>query len=371
MKIGIILGTRPEIIKVAPVIRYCIKEKLDFFVIHTGQHYSYNMDKIFFEEMEIPEPKYQLNIKSSAPHKQGEHTGKMIIKIEEILLDEEPDSILVHGDTNTALSGALCAVKISTTKDYTGRFIHVGHIESGLRSFDRSMPEEVNRVIVDHLSNAVFPPTKSGNQNLLNEGIKPEKIHITGNTIVDAVMQNLKLSKKKFNVLEKLGLNDKGYFLVTAHRQESVDVKDRLQNIITALEMIKQEFKIPVVYPIHPRTMKMLEKFEIIVPKSINIIEPLGFLEFLQLESHAKMTLTDSGGVQEESCILKVPCITLRNNTERPETLESGANMIGGYDPETILGCVRQMLDKKTDWKNPFGDGNAAKKIIDCMSELS
>jgi UDP-N-acetylglucosamine 2-epimerase (non-hydrolysing) len=369
MKIALIVGTRPEIIKVSPLIRYCEKKGIEYFILHTGQHYSSNMDKIFFEELELPAPKHQLNIKSISPVKQGAHTGNMLIEIEAILLEESPDVVLVHGDTNTALAGALSAAKISTTKEYSGRNIKLGHIESGLRSYDRSMPEEINRVIVDHLSNVLFPPTPGAVSNLEKEGIPSENIVVTGNTIVDAVYENLEIAERKIDTLSELKIKKKDYILVTVHRQESVDVETRLHNIIEALVKVQVEFDLPVIYPMHPRTSKMIKKFNIIVPETIRIIRPVGFLEFLQLEDNAKLILTDSGGIQEEACILGVPCVTLRNNTERPETVESGANIIAGYSPENILKCARVMMDKKIKYNNILGDGNAAKLIIERLQQ--
>ena len=368
MLIAIIVGTRPEIIKMSPVIRHCINKKIGFFVIHSGQHYSFNMDQVFFEELELPQPKYNLGIKSTAPFRQGEHTGRMMIDIEKILLKEQPDIVLVHGDTNTTLAGALTTSKISTTKEYTGRHIKLGHVEAGLRSFDRNMPEEINRVIADHLSDYLFAPTGQSKENLVKEGIDPKKIFVTGNTIFDAVLENLRIADKKFSMLDKLSLKKNGYFLATIHRQESVDVKERLKNILKGLELVYNYSKIPIIYPIHPRTKKLIENFNLDIPKCIKIIEPLGFLEFLQLEANARLILTDSGGIQEESCILKVPCVTLRKTTERPETIKAGSNIIAGYEPESILASAKEMLKSERNWANPFGDGKAAEKIMKILA---
>ncbi|HJH27521.1 MAG TPA: UDP-N-acetylglucosamine 2-epimerase (non-hydrolyzing) [Methanophagales archaeon] len=352
MKISIILGTRPEIIKMSPVIRECEKQSLDYFIFHTGQHYSYNLDKIFFEELELPKAKYNLDVGSGTHAKE---TGMMLIGIEKVLKEKKPDVVLVEGDTNTVLAGALSAAKLH---------IKVGHIEAGLRSYDRNMPEEINRVLADHVSDYLFAPTEKAKENLLREGIEKNKIFVTGNTIVDAVYQNLEIAKRKVDILNKLNLNPEEYFLVTAHRQENVDVKERLKGILDSLELVYHEFNRPIIYPVHPRTMKRIKEFGLEVPKGIELIEPLGFLEFLQLEANAKLVLTDSGGVQEETCILKVPCVTLRDNTERPETLEVGSNVLVGVNQNKILEGVKKMMDKERNWINPFGDGKTGERIL-------
>ena len=365
MKIAVILGTRPEIIKMSPIIRECMKRNLDYFILHTGQHYSYNLDKIFFEELELPEAKYNLDV-GSGTH--AEETGKMLIGIEKVLKEEKPDIALVEGDTNTVLAGALAASKLH---------IKVGHVEAGLRSYDRNMPEEINRVLTDHISDYLFAPTGKAKENLLREGIEEDKIFVTGNTIVDAVYQNLEIAKRKVGILDKLNLNHEEYFFVTAHRQENVDVKEKLKGVLEGLELVYRKFNLPIIYPIHPRTMKKIREFGLEVPKGVTVIEPLGFLEFLQLESNAKLVLTDSGGVQEETCILKVPCVTLRDNTERPETLEVGSNVLSGVNQERILESVKIMLSKQTLRKfdrnaslngdNPFGDGKAGRRTVELL----
>lgn len=358
MKIAIILGTRPEIIKMSPIVRECQKRRLQYFIIHTNQHYSFNLDRIFFKELNLPLPKYNLNVGSET---HGAQTGKMLIKIEDVLLKEKPDIVLVEGDTNTVLAGALAAVKLH---------IKVGHIEAGLRSYFREMPEEINRILVDHCSHLLFAPTKIAKEILQREGIPSKKIFLTGNTIVDAVFQNFKLAEKKSKILKDLGLQKEKYFLLTAHREENVDDKNKLSGILKGVGLISKRFSLPVVYPIHPRTKKMLKKFKIPVSKSINLIEPLGYLDFLQLQKNVKLILTDSGGIQEEACIIKVPCVTLRDNTERPETIEKGSNLLSGTDPVMILRCASIMLKKDKKWQNPFGSGKAAEKIIEIIQKI-
>ncbi|SES77407.1 UDP-N-acetylglucosamine 2-epimerase (non-hydrolysing) [Methanococcoides vulcani] len=351
MKVAIVLGTRPEIIKMSPIIRECEKQGLDYYILHTGQHYSHEMDRVFFEDLELPQPTYNLDV-GSGMH--GEQTGKMLAGIEQILLKDTPDVVLVQGDTNTVLAGALAASKLH---------IKVGHVEAGLRSFNRDMPEEINRIMADHISDYLFAPTENSRQYLLNEGIPDEKIHITGNTVVDAVFQNLEIAKRKTNVLEKFGVEQKGYFLTTIHRAENVDNKERLQSILNAFEQIHSKYELPMIFPAHPRTVKMMENFDLTAPEGTQIVEPVGYLDFLQLENGAKLIITDSGGLQEEACIHGVPCVTLRDNTERPETVEVGSNVVAGIGAN-IMDAVETMIKKNSDWTNPYGNGTAGELTI-------
>ncbi len=348
--IAIILGTRPEIIKMSPIIRECEKRHMDYFIVHTGQHYSYNMDKVFFEQLNLPEARYNLDI-GSGMH--GEQTARMLSGIEKILVKEKPDTILVEGDTNTVLAGALAACKLH---------MKVGHVEAGLRSYDNQMPEEINRVLTDHCSDYLFSPTEKSREILLREGISEKKIFVVGNTIVDAVYQNIKLSKD--DTMKNLGLTQKEYILATIHRQENVDNNERFRNIIEGIELVSKELNVSVIYPIHPRSRKMMANFGLNIDGRIRLIEPLDYLNFLQLEANARVIMTDSGGLQEESCILKVPCVTLRDNTERPETLDVGSNILAGTEPGKILKCTQKMISKEKNWKNPFGDGDTSRKII-------
>jgi len=358
MNIAIIIGTRPEIIKMSPIIRECQRKKIDFFILHTNQHYSKSLDRIFFNELELPRVKYSLNIGSGT---QAEELGRMLISVEKVLTKERPDIVLVEGDTNTVLAGALAAVKLH---------IKVGHIEAGLRSYFREMPEEINRILTDHCSDFLFAPTKMAKEILINEGICKSKIFITGNTIVDAVYQNLKKGQNKSKILKELNLRKNEYILATIHRPENVDKKQRLKNILKGLELVYKKLELSIVFSIHPRTEKMISKFELKIPKGINLIEPIGFLDFLQLEKNAKLVLTDSGGVQEETCILRVPCVTLRDNTERLETLKVGSNVLAGTNSQKILNCAFKMLNRKRNWANPFGSGKAAKKIIEIINKI-
>ncbi|MFC1982056.1 non-hydrolyzing UDP-N-acetylglucosamine 2-epimerase [Chloroflexota bacterium] len=351
MKIAIILGTRPEIIKLGPVIRELEKKQADFFILHTGQHYSYYLNKVFFEQLGLPQPGYNLEAGSGS---HAEETGKILVGIEKVLLKESPDIILVQGDTNSVLAGALAAAKL---------LIKIGHVEAGLRSYDKSMPEEINRLLTDHISDYLYAPTSKAKEILLGEGIPESRIFVTGNTIVDAVYQNLEIAGEKRSALDALNLKEKGYLLVTLHRQENVDNRERFASILESIDRVAAEIKTSVIYPIHPRSKKMMAKFSLQC-RHITLAEPMDFLSFLQLESNARLVLTDSGGVQEEACILKVPCVTLRDNTERPETIDVGANILAGASPGRILGCIKLMLGRENNWQNPFGDGTAGKKIV-------
>lgn len=355
MSIAIILGTRPEIIKMAPVIRECQRRGLDHFVLHTGQHYSFELDRVFFEQLELPPSEYNLDA-GSGTH--ADQTGRIMTGIENVLMRAEPDVVLVQGDTNTVLAGALAAAKLH---------MKVGHVEAGLRSYDRSMPEEINRVVADHISDYLFAPTENSKANLIKEGITEGKISVTGNTIVDSVYQNREIAGRKVNVLRDLGLKPKEYFLVTAHRAENVDNRSRLKEILKGLELIESKFGLPVVFPMHPRTRKMINEFGLELD-GIRAIEPVGFLEFLQLEANARLALTDSGGVQEETCILGVPCVTLRDNTERPETLDNRSNVLSGANNAVvILERTDFMMNVENGWKNPFGDGKSGMHIVDSL----
>jgi UDP-N-acetylglucosamine 2-epimerase (non-hydrolysing) len=354
--ISIVIGTRPEIIKMSPVIRACMDQGLACEILHTGQHYSYAMDRIFFEQLNLPQPAYKLECGSAT---QGAQTAAILTGIEKCYLAQPPGITLVQGDTNTVLAGALAASKLH---------IPVGHVEAGLRSFDRSMPEEINRIIADHIADQLYAPTQTSVHNLELEGISREKIHLTGNTVVDAVLQNSKIAHTKVHPLEELGLEPRGYVLVTAHRAENVDDPVRLAEILTGIRNVSARFGLPALFPMHPRTQKMVREFSLST-EGIRVIDPVGYLEFLVLESKAALLLSDSGGVQEEGCILHVPCVTLRDNTERPETIDAGANMLAGTQPAKILAAAVQMMERARTWDNPFGKGDAAHQILAVCKE--
>jgi UDP-N-acetylglucosamine 2-epimerase (non-hydrolysing) len=355
--ICVVVGTRPGIIKMSPIIKELARRKIPHFVLHTGQHYSYRMDRKFFEDLELPEPLHQLP--SGRPGSlHGEQTGHMLAGIEAVLLQEKPRLVLVCGDANTNLAGALAARKLQ---------IEVGHVESGLRSNDWRMPEEHNRVIIDHISEYLFAPTARAKQNLIEDNVKGH-IFLTGNTVVDALAKHLEIAEAKSNILEKLSQKDHGYILITLHREENVDNVDVLKNIFAGLLQIGEKVNLPMLLPLHPRTRKRLDIFQLTDDIAriahLKIIDPVGYIDFLMLLSHTRVILTDSGGIQEESCILKVPCVTLRENTERQETVEVGSNTVAGTDPERILTMTAQSLGSARNWPNPFGDGKAAERIV-------
>jgi UDP-N-acetylglucosamine 2-epimerase (non-hydrolysing) len=312
------------------------------------------MDRIFFEQLDLPDASYNLDVGSGS---HGEQTGRMLGGIEEVLQRDRPDVVLVEGDTNTVLAGSVAAVKLG---------IRVGHVEAGLRSYDMGMPEEINRVLADHCSDFLFAPTPKSVEILRKEGIAEEKVFMVGNTIVDAVMQNLELARSKAYGLKVVGVDRGDFILATVHRQENVDDRVRFSGIVRGLCRVQEEFDVPVVYPVHPRAKKRLAEFSLNTGK-LRLVEPLDYLGFLQLESCAKLVLTDSGGVQEETCILKVPCVTLRENTERPETLEVESNILAGTDPDLILECARKMVEKEGRWRNPFGRGDSAERILNVI----
>jgi len=339
----------------SPVIRECRKRNVPFYVLHTGQHHSFEMDKVFFEDLALPPADHNLDV-GSGTH--GVQTGKILAGVEGVLAKDRPDVLLVQGDTNTVMAAALAASKMG---------VKVGHVEAGLRSWDRTMPEEVNRVVADHISDYLFPPTEEARKNLANEGID-KGVFVTGNTIVDAVLENRKLADARSDVLKNLGLRPRSYVLVTAHRQENVDSRERLTKIFEALEMVAKETGLSVIFPAHPRTQARMEEFGL-RPRGVSVLRPFGFLDFLQVEAGARLIITDSGGVQEEACILNVPCVTIRENTERPETVQAGANMLAGTDPEKILLSVWSMMNRKASWANPFGDGKAAAHILDALRD--
>ncbi len=358
-EICFILGTRPEIIKVSPLIKVLEKENIPSFIIHTGQHFDYALDKIFFEELRLKEPAYSLNIKAET---QGAQTGRMIEAIEKVLMGRKPCVVVVQGDTNTSLAGALAAVKLH---------IPVAHVEAGLRSYDKTMPEEVNRILIDHSSAILFAPTEISRKCLLVEGIKDEQIYLTGNTIVEALGENIALAEIKSNILATLNLKNTKHILVTVHRQENVDNRERLESIINALGKVAEKKSCVVLYPMHPRTKKMIAKFGIVMPSNIQVIEPLGYFDFLLLEKNAVFIVTDSGGIQEEACILHVPCITVRDNTERPETVLCGANTIAGTKGDDICSAIINQQDKKREWKQPFGEqGTIAIKMKEVLMKF-
>jgi UDP-GlcNAc3NAcA epimerase len=362
MKIATIIGARPQFIKAAVVSRAIANSNklvasnssiVTEVIVHTGQHYDHNMSEVFFKELEIPEPHLNLEV-GSGYH--GQQTGQMLIKLEEVMLSEKPDWVLVYGDTNSTLAGALAAVKLH---------IPVAHVEAGLRSFNKSMPEEHNRVLTDHCSDLLFCPTSAAVKNLKIEGVT-NGVHRVGDVMFDSVLFNTELATKRSKILETLKLQNKAYALATVHRAENTDDSPRLQAIFEALEQISSE-GLRVVLPLHPRTRKLYDPSRFSGAK-IKIIEPVSYLDMLQLEQQARLILTDSGGVQKEAYWMKVPCITLRDETEWIETVEAGWNILAGADRDKIVESAK--TDHKPSKQYPaYGDGKAGEKIVDILRQ--
>jgi UDP-N-acetylglucosamine 2-epimerase (non-hydrolysing) len=347
MKAAIVVGVRPEVIKIEPVVRALKKEGHTLFIITTDQHYSHNLFGSIYTQLELPLPKYTLKNDATSPAHQ---VAVVMTGVFNVLNSEFPDILLSYGDSNSSLGGALGAVEAG---------IPVGHIEAGLRSYDRQMPEEINRVLIDHTSDLLFAPTKTSKENLKLEGIR-ENVAITGNTVVDVLKRNLSRSERR---VRAFGLEPNGYVLLTTHRQENVDNLTKLKGIITGVNQVAERLNKKILFPVHPRTKKTLDLLRLALNKRWIVVEPIDYLSFLSIERNAALVLTDSGGVQEEACILRVPCVTLRTNTERPETLTVKANILAGTEPSVISAAATTVLKVPRIWENPFGDGTAGKKI--------
>lgn len=346
MKIASIVGARPQFIKCASVSRELRKEHEEV-LIHTGQHYDHGMSEVFFEELAIPKPDYNLNI-GSGTH--GHQTGAMLGAIEDVLQQENPDLVLVYGDTNSTLAGALAAAKLH---------VPVAHVEAGLRSFDRRMPEEINRVLTDHCSDLLFCPTKTAVENLAAEGITGG-VHLVGDVMVDAMNYNRAVAEERSRILEAVGVRPGEYLVITVHRPSNTDSRENMVAILSALA----EAGMPVVFPVHPRTRNYLGRYGLLakMPENVQVTEPLGYLDMLHLMAHAAKILTDSGGVQKEAYMLGVPCITLRENTEWVETVEAGWNVLVGAGREEIVSMIHEFAPAG-DQPPLFGDGRAAAGI--------
>ena len=377
MKIVIIVGARPQFIKAAAISRAIQtsdkkKKKIQEILVHTGQHYDYLMDRVFFEELDLPQPHYHLGVGSGS---HGKQTGIMLERIEAILQKEKPGAVLVYGDTNSTLAGALAAAKLN---------IPVAHVEAGLRSYNRRMPEEINRLITDHLSTFLFCPTAQAVQNLLKEGIRDGKGKIVknvGDVMYDSILYYSKIAEIKSTILKDLGLltlntqNSKlkthNYYLATLHRAENTDDTKRLKSILKALNEIGKEA--PVILPLHPRTKKMMGVHRLSMKsQGVKMINPVSYLNMLMLEKNAKAILTDSGGVQKEAYWLKVPCLTLRDETEWVETVKSGWNVLVGAETERIIEGVHEAMRKVLPRKEPnaFGNGKASGKIVELLIKI-
>jgi len=352
----IIVGTRPEIIKMAPLIR-ALKEQFQPYVfVHCGQHYDYNMSQQFIEELKLPKPDYGFKVKAYSP---GLQTSRILSIVERVVRKVRPKIVLVEGDTNGVLASALAAVKLN---------VSVGHVEAGLRSFDLRMPEEHNRRLVDHLSKYLFAPTEIARKNLEKEGVWGS-IYVTGNTVIDAVIQHMPLAEKKSSIMDKIGF--RRFALVTAHRAENVDDPAVLKSFVEAFA----EAPIPVVYPIHPRSKKRLRQqkmwSKLSKAENVQLLPPLGYFDFLVLMKNCEMIITDSGGIQEEATALPIrkPVLVIRLSTERPEAVEAGFAKVVGVEKQNILSAMEQTLNKKSMLfkTSPYGDGTAAEKIVEIL----
>ena len=351
----VVLGIRPDIINLYPIVKELQKRKCEYVIVHTGQHYSYFFDKLFFEQLNFPKPDHHLKVGSGT---QAQQMAALVERFEKVLLKEKPDLVFSFSDANPALSG-IVASKMG---------IKVAHLEAGMRSYDWRMPEEKNRRLMDSISDYLFTPTSGTKQNLLDEGIPSHRIFQVGKLIVD-VLDHFKEEINKNKILEKLGIEKKEYFLVTAHRPENVGVKTPLRNILESLGELYKTYGKIVIFPIHPRSRGSIKKFKLQVPWGVRLMDPLGFLEFSKLEKNAFCCVTDSGTVQEDACIFRVPCVTMRVSTERSETVEVGSNIVAGLNKKHILEAVHKMVNKKTNWKNPYGKPNCAKKTMSILED--
>lgn len=357
MKIAFVFGTRPEILKLSPLIKESISRGLDPLIIHTNQHYSYELDEIFFKELELPSPKYNLKVGSSDHNIQ---LADMLTALDPIYKKEKPNLVIVQGDTNSTLAGALAAVKMG---------IKIAHVEAGLRSYDKEMPEEVNRILTDNISDYLFAVTDVQKLILENEGIDSSKIFCVGNTIVDTLMDRRETAKIHTKALEKFSLKLDEYYLLTMHRPSNVDDSKQLMNILITLNEVALRHDKIFLWPIHPRTKSKIQRENIDIPASIKICDPLGYIDFLSLIVNSNMIFTDSGGIQEEACILQKPCITLRENTERPETIHVGSNFLVGSNKTLIMNAIDSFSQASKEWPNPFGNEGISKEILDILTQ--
>ena len=351
MRIVHVLGTRPNFVKMAPVIAACAEAGHEGVIVHTGQHYDRAMSDVFFDELGVPEPDHMLGV-GSGTH--AEQTARVLERLEPVLATEQPDLVLVPGDVNSTLAAALCADRLE---------IRVGHVESGLRSFDRSMPEEINRVVADHVSELLFLHCEEAVENLRAEGVADGRMHFVGNTMIDTLVA-LRERFAERRAARGLGLEPGSYVLVTLHRPALVDTP-LLAQAIAALGAVAAE--LPVLFPVHPRTRKMLDAEP---PPGLRLVDPVGYLDFLSLEAEAAAVLTDSGGIQEETTFLGVPCFTLRDNTERPVTVRAGTNTMLGLDPARITEIPALLADAPAE--SPQApekwDGQAARRIAEVLA---
>lgn len=357
MSIAFVFGTRPEILKVAPVIKEAEARGVKTILIHTNQHYSYELDQIFFEELDLRTPDFNLGVGSLDHNLQ---LADMLIKLDQVFKKEKIQTVIVQGDTNSTLAGALAASKLQ---------IQIAHVEAGLRSYDKEMPEEINRIITDSVADYLFPVTKVQESILLSEGKSINSIFVTGNTIVDTLFDRLNYAKNNISVLERVKVTKNNYILLTMHRPSNVDQRDSLVSLLKTLQEVSSQKELIIIWPIHPRTKSKIEQEKISIPSGIKLLDPLGYIDFMSLMINSKYIFTDSGGIQEEACILQKPCLTLRSNTERPETIDVGANKLVGNSLHKINEALSYFDSVDFDWENPFGDGNSSKLIMDVLTK--
>jgi len=362
----LVAGARPNFMKIAPIVRAIDKHNastkanyIEPILVHTGQHYDYEMSKIFFEDLELPEPDVYLGV-GSGTHAQ--QTARVMMRLEKVLVKESPDLVMVVGDVNSTLAGALAAVKLH---------IPVAHIEAGLRSYDRNMPEEINRLLTDAISDYLFTPSPDADENLRKEGVPDQKIFLVGDVMVDSLLHN-KAKAEASKVLSQLGLSRGNYALLTLHRPSNVDDKESLLRISEALREICQ--RITIVFPVHPRTKKAIEKYSLqnfFEDRHIRLIEPLGYLNFLNLMMNARFVMTDSGSIQQETTVLNIPCLTLRDTTERPITVSQGTNTLVWNDRKKIVSEAGKILNGKGKKGHcpALWDGKAAERIISILNQ--
>lgn len=363
MKIILVVGARPNFMKIAPIWRMCEKRSdiFDTTLVHTEQHYDDKMSQIFFDDLGLPKPHYQLGIGSGS---QAVQTAKVMMAFEPVVIDEKPDLVVVVGDVNSTVACAMVAAKLNVT---------VAHVEAGLRSYDRSMPEEINRLITDAISDVLLTPSRDADENLRQEGTAENRIHFVGNVMIDS-LRFLETKADMSPILSKAVVTSGEYALVTLHRASNVDDQNTLEGILQALDHVQK--KIPIVWPLHPRTAKMIDQFELrgllAHMENVKLIEPVGYLDCLKLEKNAKLVLTDSGGLQEETTAFGVPCLTLRENTERPVTISEGTNSLVGVSPDRIIEVADQVLSGQyKPGQIPEGwDGRAAERMVEVFSRL-
>lgn len=359
--LAVLTGTRPGIIKFSPILRELDRRAIPYTLIHSGQHYSPEMDAVFFEELGLRAPDYKLDVVRHYPL-HGEQTAEMLKGIERALIEQRSRLLLVGGDCNTHLAGALAARKLH---------IPIGHVEAGMRSDDWRMPEEHNRVIIDHISEHLFVHEESAARRLEREGVRGD-IYVVGSTIADAVASNVTIARQRSGVHARLGIRPKGYVLATIHREENVDDGETIGRIFTGLDAIGSKHDLPIIFPTHPRTRKQLAASGIDPARfaSLHLIEPQGYLDFLLLLADARAMITDSGGVQQEACILGVPCVTIRQSTEWTETIGIGANRLADPEPARMLAAADAALSGTASWQSPF-ERDAAARLIDIVERLT